>query len=417
MRFRAQITDLNEALGLVSVVTPRPIPNQGAGYLMVVSGTTCSVYSHDGARKAKTSFEVSDVDGDGSFVLPVEKVSALKYLDGYADFKAGKSDDRFFVEYESEAGAKQEFSTFDPMAIKPFDEELAAPSNGEGDVFPAAILREALNLVKPFFSPLADSRVSDEAFKTIRLFDGRTDDTKKGNGVMYAADKVRAGYFSCEALKDMSLSVHGQHLPVLLSFLAKCEGNVTILACASSTFVRNSKGQVFGWPHQTKQHEKFSYYGLKMDQFILRMPKDLLVKALRYVRNGIDPRKDKIRVQYSYENKTLQIVASEEASRIESPPVGVLPVEESETGAGSLGNKEDFAANLNLNQFLELVEPMKGHEVTLRVANVPLNGETQTLLRTIEEFHLNEQGRVVIPSPEGEKAYPCKVTRYMPSRK
>lgn len=415
MRFRVQVGDLNEALSLVSVVTPRPIGTQGSGYLFRLSGTTCMVYSQDASRKVRTSFEVTDVEGEGSFVLPVDKTSALKYLDGYADFTASKSGDRYVVSYESETGARQEFTTFDPMSIKPFDDEMDDAKST--DTYPVAVLREGLSLMKTYISPVGDAKVSEESFKALHLFDGSTETTKKGNGYFYAADKIRVGYFYCEALKDKSLSVHGQHLPTLLGFLSKCEGDVQLLTCQSTTFVKNSRGQVFGWARQAKQADKFAYYNLKLDGFVLRVPKDQLVKALRYIRGGLDSKADKIRLQYSHETPTLRIIASEDSSRIESAPVGVRVVEESDTGAGAMGSTTDFAFNLNLNQFLDIVDPVKGNEVMLRVVVPKEDTDASPMLRTIEEFFINDQGRIVIHPAEGEKAYQCKVTRYMPSRK
>lgn len=414
MEFRTQISDLNNALNVVSVVQPRPIQNQVSGYLFVVKESVCTIYSQDTTRKVKTTFEVTNTDGDGSFIFPVDKVSSLKYLDGYADFVARKDGDRYVVAYESESGAKQEFSSFDPLSIKPFDDEMANAKSV--DTYPAAVLREGLNLMKGFLLSEGDSRAaSEEAFKAIQLFDGKTEATKNGNGTLYAADKVRAGYFFCEVFKDKAMAVSGQHLPTLLGYLAKCEGDVTLHSCEAMTFAVNSKGEAFGWSHQTKTFEKYSAYGLKTDGYILRCPKEMLVKALRYIRGGLSPKNDKIRLEYKHKAQVLNIIASEETSRIESAPVGVKAIEEPETGAGSDGQKVDFGTNLNINQLLDLLEPMKGHEVTLRIARVPQ--KEQAMLRTIEDFYLNEQGRVVIEPTSSEKAYQCRVTRYMPSRK
>lgn len=412
MRFRAQVSDLNEALALVSIVAPRPVGGQGSGYLLTVKGDTCTVYSQDNTRKVRTSFSVTDADGEGSFILPTEKVSSLKYLDGFADFTYGKSDDRHYIEYQSESGAHQEITTFDPLSIKPFDDEMANPESTSE--YPVALLREGITLMRGFVQPIGENK-APEPYKSIQLFDGSQEATKKGNGTLYAADGTRAAYFHCEALMDKTLAIHGQHLPTLLSFLSKCDGEVKLLSCASTTFLVNSAGQAFGWAHQSKRLEKYAYYGLKTDTYVLRVAKDILVKALRYIRGGLDAKQDKIRLLYKADGQTLRVIASEDTGKIESAPIGVLPIEEAETGAGGLGTKEDFATNLNLNHFLEVIEPVKGNEVILRVAIHPENG--QAMIRTIEDFLLNEQGKVVIQAEEGKKAYPCKVTRFVPSRK
>lgn len=411
MRFRVQINELNTALSLVSVVQPRTLQNQGAGYLVVISGTTGTIYSEDKQRKAKASFEVIDPDGDGAFIIPVEKASSIKYLSGYADFYARKEDDRYVVEYESESRAKQEFTTYDPLSIKPFDAEMADAKTV--DVYPSSVLREGLNLLKGFVLPENDTRSgNDEAFKSIQLFDGKTEMTTKGNGSFFAADKTRAAYFYCEALRDKALAVHTQHLPTLLGFLAKCEGDVKLVSGDSTTYVVNSKGHVFGWSHQTKHFDKFSYYSLKSDNFVLRIPKEILVRNLRYIQSDLK-KEDKIRLQYSHKTPTIRIIASLNTGRIESEPIGVVPVEEAETQAGADGPQKDFGANLNINQLMDLIEPMKGNEIVLRVALV----NDTVMIRTIEEFYLNEQGRVLISPADNEKAYQCKVTRFMPSRK
>jgi len=419
MKFKLSAQDLNEALGVVGVVSPRPLTAQGgSGFLFVARGDRCFIYSRDSQHQTRADVPIEDLDTEGSFIYPSDKVSSFKYLDGWIEFESGhdETDDRYWVRYHTESGATEERSTLNPRLLQALDESLeAATSEFKLSV---GLLREALSTTKPFLAKVGDAR-APENFKTLQLFDYSKDAWKAGNGYFFAADGIRACYFYCKALEDKGLSIHGQHLPQIMSFLSKCGGTVTIKQGQGITFATNGRGQVLGWAHHVRQHDKFSYYSYKKDSFILKVPKDPLTKALRFVRAGLDPKKDKIRVSYKHQAKTLQFFTSEgSTSTVESMPVGITTVTDDALGGGTGGDTTDFSANININQLLELVEPLKSFEVSLRVAIVPSReGRKEAFLfRTVEDYYIGTDGKLLINADDDETAYECQVTRFMPSR-
>jgi len=418
MKFRLQAEDLNEALNVVSIVPPRPITSQGgAGFLFVVEGSTCRIHSRDALRQARAEVEVTDVDGDGSFIYPSDKVKALAYLDGWIEFEAGhdKDDDRYWVKYRSEGAAESERSTYDPRLVQSMDEGLDAAETEY--TFPSALLKEGLGVTKRYLAKPTETGVEDQ-FKILQLFDESKKEWARGDGHLFASDHVRVCYFYCEALKGKGLTVHGQHMPMLLAFLAKCEGEVTIKLGQGVTYIVNSKGWALGWAHHVKTHGKFSYYGHKMDGWLLKVDKDIILKTLRHTRAELDKRRDKIRVEYTHEDTSLRFRSSEGSGKVCSVPVGVVPVEDDQ-GAGTKGKTDDFAANVNIDFLLGLFEPMHDHQAEFRASLVPAGqGRREVVLfRTIEEFWLSESGKLLIsPSDTKEESYQCRVTRFMPSR-
>lgn len=420
MKIRLSVSALNEALDVVSIVPPQArTPDGGAGFLFVLRGGRCSIYSRDQTHQARVDvpFDTDSSDAEGSFIFPADKVQALKFLDGWIQIESGKTDERDWIKYETEGKAEQELSTIDPRLMQSIDAALEKTT--EIGSYPSALLREAISTSRPFIAK-PNSQAEDQC-KVLQLFDASKDSWKKGDGYFFSADGVRACFFYCEALKGKGLTVHGQHLPFLTMFLARSPGDVTVRQGEGVTYVVNAKGQVLGWAHSVKQHEKFGYYALKRDDFILKMPKDLVLKALRYVRAGLDQKKDKIRVQYSHEEPAIRFLASESTGKTVSMPVGVKPVEEGEGGGGGKGTSQGFAVNASLNQMIELFDSMKTNEADLRVAVVPATPERKesALFRTIDTFWIDSSGKQLIApedaGPEG-KAYQCQVTRFMPSR-
>lgn len=418
MKFKLQAQELNEALGVVGIVTPRPVTPQGAaGFLFVVRDGRCYIYSRDAQHQARVDVGVDDVEGEGAFIYPADKVSALKYLDGWIEFEAGHETegDRHWVRYHAEGGASEERTTIDPRLMQTIDESLEKATSE--NVYPAALLREGISMTRAFLAAPNDGRAR-ENFKSLQLFDDSKDSWKDGNGHLFAADGVRACFFFCDAFQGKGLGVHGQHLPLLTSFLAKCSGDVTLKHGEGVTYAINSAGQVLGWAHHVTQHEKFAYYPYTRDKFVLKAPKEVLVKALKFVRAGLDPKKDKIRVVYDHSSKTVQFLTSEGTGKATSMPVGVEPVADDSKGGGDKSGSEDFAANANVNQLLELFEPLRGFQADLRVAVIPAkNGRKEAhLFRTVEEFWLDPNGKTLISPDDAEKAYECRITRFMPSR-
>jgi hypothetical protein len=419
MKFKLQIADLNGALDIVSIAPPRPLTSKegGGGYLFVVRDGRCFIYSRDALHLARVDVPVEEVEGEGSFIYPSEKIGSTKYLDGWIEIEAGydKDDDRHWIRYETEGGAKAKRSTFDPRLMQPLDEALEKAS--EGYTYPATLLKEAISMTKGYLAKPTNSR-AEKNFQTMQLFDASKPEWEPGNGNLFAADGVQACWVYCEVFENKGLSIHGQHLPFILSFLGKCEGDITVRQAEGVTFLVSATGNVFGWSQTVKQHGRFGYYAAKLDQYVLKAPKDLISKALRHTRTELDPRRNKIRVNYDHNDKTLLFQVSEGSGQASSVPVGVVPVT-GEDGSGAKGAENDFGINANVDQLLGAIDPMKGHEVQLRVAIVPAKAGRKegAMIRTIEEFWLSDAGKVLIsPDDEKGKAHLCRVTRFTPSR-
>lgn len=417
MKFRLQVSDLNAALNVVTLVPPTVVTAQGiSGYLFKLEGGKCSIHSRDEQRRIKVDVPATDVEGEGSFIYLADKIDSMRYLDGWIEFEAGLEDNRHWFKYQSEGGAKAERSTCDPDLMQSLDEDLKKTK--EAFQLPVALLKEALTLTKDYIAKAADARLEDQ-YKTVQLFDAAAKkEWAKGDGCFFACDHVRMIYFSCNEFKGKGLAIHGKHIQCLLSFLGKCEGILTVHIGEGMTFLSDAKGQIVGWNDVHKHHGKYAYYPLKMDGFVLLLDKARLVRTLKFVRAELDSRRDKTRVEYSHEDTSLRFKASETSGQAESPPVRVdkLLVDE-EKGFGAEASKEDFAANVNINHLIELIEPMKGHQVELRAASVKKGDREYVLFRTIEVFKIDEKGKVVISDKDQEGAvYQCEVTRFMPSK-
>ncbi len=416
MKFRLQAADLNSALAVVTLVQPTVLTSQGAaGYLFVVKGGKCSIHSRDEHRRVKVDVPVDDVEGDGSFIYPVDKVSSVAYLTGWIDFEAGQDEDRFWVKYQSEGGAKAERSTCDPSLMQPIDEDLEK-AEVQFTVH-KALLYEGLSQTKGYAAKSGDNRLDDQ-YKIVQLFDAKAKkEWAKGDGCIYATDHIRMIYFFCEELKGKSFTVHSRHFQCLMAFLNKCEGELTVRSNESATFISDSNGNILGWSGVLKFHGKYAYYPLKMDGFVLNIPKSSLMNTLRFVRAELDPKKDKVRVEYTHEDKSLRFKASEASGMAESVPVGVVPVVDEEKGTGKAGIESDFATNLNINHLIDVVDPIKGHQVEFRAMVANKGGREYVLFRTIDRFLLNEDGKIEISEESAKgKTFQCEVTRFMPSK-
>lgn len=424
MKFRVQSQDLIKALEVTSIIPPKVVTGKGeSGYLFVVKDGKCHINSRDDFRCIRTPVPITDSDGDGFFIYPADKISGLKYVDGWVSLEAGhdEKDNRYWVRYETESGASGEQNSHNPALMKSLDEDLE--KEGTEYTFPAALLREGIAATKAYLAPAEDGKNKGTDlghFKTLQLFDKSKPEWEKGNGCLFAADNVRACFFQCQTFCDKGLAVHGRNIPAITSFLSKCEGTVTVKIGETMDFLIDPTGRVLGWTHHTKQHSQYKYYSDKLDRFMLRVPKEPLVRALRHVRTELGDRQDKIRIQYGYESKTLRFQASGGSGRTQSAPVTVEALSNEETGAGKDGSTADFGSNININHMIDLVEPVKGHQIELRAAVVKAKKEGQRdvmLFRTIEEFWLSNSGKVLIsPDQSEDGAHQCRVTRFMPSK-
>lgn len=403
MKFKVNTPDLLAALDLASVIIPKPMtPQGGAGYLFVVRGEKCLIYSRDTLCVARAEFAISEVEGEGSFVYPTAHVDALRYVGDTCSFEALEEDEKFIVRYSSENGAVSERTSVDPALFTTCDsdfEEAEAPYD-----FPSGILREAISLSRPFLAKANDT-TKEEQFKALQVFDkALKPEYAKGDGYLFAADSVRAFYFYCEAFEGKGLEIHGQHLPALVAFLGKSGEGVKIRIGKHFVFASNTKGHVLGWPKHAKSHAKFAYYPLKSDVFVFSISKSELLKALKYTRVELDTTRDKIKFHFDHEKSQVRFAISEGTSKAQSFPVAVTVVQKKD---------ENWSFDVNIDHMLTLVEDVKAPRVQLRVLVVAAASKEVAMFRTVDEFKLDAGGKLTT-DPEG--AFQCRVTRFMPSK-
>ena len=412
MRFQAKAADLNAALDIVKIVPPREIVQGGSGYLFVVRGDTCFVYSRDALRVARADFPVTDVDGEGSFIYPSAYIGGFAFLqDEVLTFEATSNGDVHTVKYTSGSGAGSERTSYDPKLMASCDKDVLNATNERS--FSVALLRESLGLANPFLAKPQDNKAEDQ-YKAIQVFDESNEAWAKGDGTLFAADGTRAFYFYCDAFKSKGLGLHGQHLGFVSSFLAKCEDTVTIKKGQNMTFAIDEKGRVLGWAHHTKTHQKYSYYALKNDKFVFDVPVRALVNALKYVQTELDKNRDKIRLNFTAASNELSFTVVEGNAKAKSFPVPILPKEGSES--------RDFSCAVNLHYLLSLLEHAKGDRLEMRIMPLPADErrlKEQAMIRTIDEFLLDGEGKIIGGSgveTQPENTYRCRVTRFTSSK-
>jgi hypothetical protein len=415
MKFKTQTTELAKALSTASVVHPSPIDSQGSsGFLFVVRGERCYIYSDDGHQKSRVEFPIFDVEGEGAFVYPAGP-TAFQYLDGWVELEPGEEKGAFLVKYRTEGGASSTMPTFDPRALQSLDKDLESAS--EGPTFPAVLLKDAIAMGKSYLADGDGARVP-EAFKSFQLFDKSKPAWEAGNGHFFAANGYRAFYFYSPVFEDKNLSLHSLRTGLATSFLSKVKGDIRIRQSERSTYFI-SDNYVVGWSDPVVEHEKFSYYPHTVDTHVLRVQKEICLKALHHVRAELNSKKDKVRIQYNAEKTTLQFLASDNGKEIYSVPFGVDPkgpedsTESTPIRGGAKSKTESFAFNLNIDHFMDLIAPLKEHAVELRIGAQKADSY---LIRTIETFEMDAAGKAVLPV-EGETTYTCRVTRFMSNMK
>lgn len=436
MKFKLSRAALLDALGIVSIVPPRPLTASGqggAGYLFVVRKDRCFIYSGGASsHDSRVDIAVESSEGvpeeGGRFIFPADKIGAIPYHRGeLIEFESGhdEQDNRYWVRYRTELGAGAEWNTCNPALIIPFDDALESAADTE-KTYSSVLLQEALGMAKSYLAkPTGVGTRAPEVFQVMQLFDASKPEWRPGDGVLFAADQIRACWVEAEDFKGkgLGLGIHGQHLPFVLAFLSKCDGEVRIRQGDHKTYAIGKHGDngglgILGWARTVEEHTKFAKWPEKLDTHILHAKKDLVVQALKSTRAALDKRQDKIRVVYKTSTDQtkrpgLMFLLSEGSGRAVSDLVDVDPIVVD--GAGIKGASEDFAINVNVDHLLGLVEPLRGHEFGLRIAIIPKTEkrrETQ-FFRTIEEFWIDDTGKVVVPSPEAKQ---CRVTRFTPSK-
>lgn len=413
MKFKVQADALNEALSTVAVVAPSVDAQDNAGFLFVVQGETCSVYSENAGEKKKSraDFPITDVEGEGAFVLPLKKLKGLKSLQGWIEFEPIQDEGAHTLNYTSEDGSVIKTPTLDPRALQGLDKDFASAEDGPS--FPAALFKEALNTTRGFLLDPED-KTKAEYYKSLQLFDASKKEWEKGDGSFFAANGIRGCYFQCNTLKGKHINILGSRVPLVLTFLSKSKGNVQLKKSKTCTYLVNEKNQVLGWADQAAMHSKFNFYKLKNDQHIFRIPRDVFLRALAVVRDHTDPKKNRLHLAYNHEDQRIKLFSSDGASEVASMPIPVIPLtqgEDDNTVGGAQSKTTSIEFDVNMDALKDLLS-VKGGDVELRASLVDKD-KNRFVIRTTEAFTLDEGGKVIISKDDSEgEAYSCQVTRF-----
>jgi hypothetical protein len=408
------LNDIIEALDVVSTVAPHKTTNDSEGYLFVVKGKECFIYSSGENCIARAKFNLIDSSGDGSFVFPAKNLSSslrpLAKEEETCIIEATSDDDgRHMVRYvTSPDGAEAEFGSFSPESISRYDDDLEAAT--ETYEFNPAVLKEAISLARSFMADKVEQGMS-EAFRGVEVIDKTR--LEKGDGYLYATDRFMAFYFRSDHFVGKKLAIHGSYVPAFLSFLSKCDSgsNITV-KISDKTFAINSRGDVFGW-NKGDLHDKFSHHNLKMDSLVVRVNKARFLHALDASKGALKD-KEQDGIVFNYDAKTSKIWFNVPTSKSKSLKIDATPVVDAEEGT-TTATADSFSAVVSVRQLTELVQNMKGYDITFRgYIGKPKNGaKALNLFRTIDEFYLSSADGKVTTSQED--SIPCRVTRFMSS--
>ncbi len=431
IHFKVAATELNKALAIVKLVTPRPFDRTGSsGYLFIIRGQEGLVYSSNASYVARASFPLSEVEGEGAFIYPAAHVDAFGFFEGKdIVFDVTQEGDAIHVKYDPGPGlgAGGDRISFDAKFMVTCDRELEASKNP--CEFSAAALREALSMSKGF--QLTDTKGEDDARKVIQIFDKNyeTDEIKdgsptgnktrpyeRGDGNLYVANGVQAFYLECSDFRGKSLSIHQQHVSLLQSFLSKCKGNVRVTTGTNMSFAKDDQGRVLGWGHTTKQHGRYAYYSLTSDHMVFLLDRDDVLKALSYVRSEMDE-KGRIKFVYDDASETIQFQTAGEGKTFSS---WRIPVKLNPEGSKK---RKSFVANSQVDHLRMILDGVKSPEAQLRVHLIDPSDKRPkggAFFRTFDEFVLDREGRVIGGSGVTEENLPegavlCKATRFTPS--
>lgn len=416
IRINFNLTDIISALDVASTVNPHStLANEGAGYLFVVRGKECFLYSSDENCISRAKFDLIESSGDGAFVFPAQNLgNSLRPLAKEEEtcvIEAHSDEDgRHTVKYiTSPDGAEAEFGTFAPDSISRYDEDLEAAT--ETYEYSPGILREAISLSRAFMADKSDS-TAPEALHGVEVLDKVK--FEKGDGYLYATNKYLAFFFRSDHFVGKKLAIHGNYISAFLSFLSKCGDKVTI-RIGDKTFAVNERGDVFGWARHGEQHDKFNYHTLKSDSLVARVNKTRLLNALEASKGALKD-KDKDGIIINFDSKSNKIWFDVPESRAKSIKVQADPIVDTEEGAQP-SKADSFFTTVSANRLIELVQSMKGYEIVFRgYLGKPKEGKKQAtcLFRTIDEFHLDPAtGK---PTPSKDEGILCRVTRFMPSQ-
>jgi len=413
IKFKVDSAELNAALGVVKIVSPQVTPTGGGGYLFVVQGDKCCIYSKNSGHEVRASFKVTDVEGEGPFMYPADHVDAFAYVKGVISMTATSEGEAFKVKYTHGGSGVSEHVSFDPRQMHSFEKDVVAAQAAveKPKRYSIKILLTALGMAKSFMAKPNDP-VSDEANKTIRIF-GEADPelAKKANNYMFASNGTEACYFYSTAFFGQDLSAPAQHLPLIEAFLSKSLGAVTVYPTAKNTYIINSNDDVFGWPHHDSMYKSFAYLA-KSDEVVAHVDAKAMLYQLQYMRAELPKKKTKIRLHFDPSDTTFKFSSLGDTNAVTSLPVA--------GEKGELKVDSEVVAPANVDHLIHLFEGIKSEKLEFRIKIIPADAKAKRpkdlyMFRSIDEFLVNEEGTfmgMVAAIPEG--FHVCKVTRFAP---
>lgn len=415
--FKVDASALNRAIGVASIVTPQVTPQTGGGYLLMVRQETCDIYSRDGKHEARASFPISEVVGEGAFILPSEAVEGLSYVSGEILFLATEAGGSFKVKYTfGESGLVEQVS-LDPRTMHMFEKDIAAAREAVSPKeFTIKVLQFALGTTKSFL-PKSGDTVDQDMYRSVKVFGNADPDLARANGYMFASNSKEICYFKCGAFIDKDLSLPAQHLSLIESFLGRSTGSVSIYQTDTKVYMINQLGDVLGWPRHSIEYKKFSYYA-KTDEIVVKVAPGDIIPRLKMMRANLPKDKTKIRMHFDPGTNYISFSSVAESKTLNSDPVATDKID--------VRVSEPLVMNVNVLQMLHLFEAIRGDKVEFRIKIVPASDrypKDRLMFRTIDGFLLNDEGTVVggfIENPPKDTQYPpkgaheCLVTRFAP---
>jgi len=413
IKFTVDAEQLNKALRVSSIISPQITAEQERGYLFVVGGDgkACQVYATNGAHEVRSSFPISDVEGEGSFMYPADYIGAFEYVSGPVTFTATSEGESFKVKYTFGPGETDRVS-FDPRSMNLFEKKIQqAVDSQEPKSYNIKTLQLALGMAKSFMAKPNDT-VTHEFYKTVQIFGDDDPKVKKANGYLFSSNGTEAFYFQSDVFKGQGLAAPAQHLSLLESFMSQSTGALRVYKTEERTYVINENNDVIGWPHHHDTYEKFSYYSLD-DPIIAKVDCGRMHHQLRFMRAGLHKDKKKVLLHFNPSSKDFWFSCADNGSVTKSLPV---TAEEVETKI-----EEELTAPVNVNHMLDLFDNAKGEWVEFRIVVLPKDGKDRTkdlfFFRTIDEFLVSDDGTIAGGSGAtnvAEGVHKCTVTRFTP---
>jgi len=400
MKIKFTTSALQSALALAGVVPPKSaIPTQPAAYLFMPtgSGTGVQIHSRDGLQEARAEVPCEAEDFDAPFLFAATYADALSFSGEYVTFETKEEQGTTLLGYVGERGNRSDRPLLDAALVLP----ITTPLDDDAQVFNVSTLLDALNQAKAFLPKLNDPTV-EEPYKTVMLVDSASTGKKIGTGHLYVSDSYRAFYCHTPDFEGKAFNLHGTYLPTVTSFLAKLgDSTVKVLSTPRKLWLMGSTA-VLAVPGATKVHERVTLY--TKDTVTLQVPRELLVAALKYLRGDMESKLVKVKVLYEPDPGTLAFVAVNGSTKSQSFPVPAKIKE------GTEASTDSKTFQVNIDHLLSLVASCRGQVVEVRFNYQSRDGQDMVLLRTVDEYHLSEEGKVVATG-----GALCKATRYVGS--